>query len=254
MAAYEIWGPSVAALKGKTVRKRPEPIKTDIVPIPKEICELHKEVTLTIDIFFVNKIPFFLTLSRVLYFTTVTHLPDRSLDQIFKALKGVFYYYLQRGFRVTFITGDGEFTSLEQFTNLLMGAPRLNLTSANEHKPFIERGIRVVKERVWSIRHSIPFQTIPKIIMMHMVFYAVKLLNYFLAKGGVSEIYGPKTIMSGEIIDFKKFSLPFGTYCQVHEEKLPQNSLVTGPLEQFHWGLVGMPRAGINFLPLTRVG
>ena len=57
--------------------------------------------------------------------------------------------------------------------------------------------------------------------MTHMVFYAVKLLNYFPAKGGVSEIYGPKTIMSGEIIGFKKFSLPFGTYCQIHEEKLP---------------------------------
>jgi hypothetical protein len=96
MVAYKIWGPSVAALKGKTVRKRPEPVKTDIVSIPKEICELCKEVTLTIDIFFVNKIPFFLTLSRVLYFTTVTHLPDRSLDQIFKALKGIFYYYLQQ--------------------------------------------------------------------------------------------------------------------------------------------------------------
>jgi hypothetical protein len=108
-------------------------------------------VTLTINIFFVNKILFFLTLSRVLYFTTVTHLPDRSLDQVFKALKGIFYYYLQQGFHVTFITGDGEFTSLEQFTNLLMGAPQLNLTSANEHEPFIECRICVVKERVWSI-------------------------------------------------------------------------------------------------------
>jgi hypothetical protein len=226
MAAFKIWGPIVAALKGKTVQKRPEPIKTDIVSIPKEIRELHKEVTLTIDIFFVNKIPFFLTLSRVLYFTTVTHLPDRNLDQIFKVLKGIFYYYLQQGFRVTFITGDGEFASLvEQFTNLLMGAPWLNLTSTNEHESFIEHCIHVVKERAWSIRHSVPFQTIPKIIMTHMVFYAAKLLNYFPAKGGVSAIYGPKTIMSGELIDFKKFSLPFGTYCQVHEDKLPQNSL-----------------------------
>jgi hypothetical protein len=152
MVAHKIWGPSVAALKGKTVRKRPEPIKTDIVSIPKEIHELHKEVTLTINIFFMNKIPFFLTLSRVLYFTTVTNLPDRSLDQIFKALKGIFYYYLQQGFHVTsFITGDGEFASLEQFTNLLMGVPWLNLTSANKHEPFIERCICVVKERVWSI-------------------------------------------------------------------------------------------------------
>jgi hypothetical protein len=84
MAALKIWGPSVAALKGKTVQKRPEPVKTDIVSIPKEIHELHKEVTLTINIFLVNKIPFFLTLSRVLYFTMVTRLPNRSLDQFSK--------------------------------------------------------------------------------------------------------------------------------------------------------------------------
>jgi hypothetical protein len=151
MAAFKIWGPSVAALKGKTVRKRPEPIKTDIVFIPKEICELHKEVTLTINFFLVNKIPFLFTLSRVLYFTTVTHLPNRSLGQIFKMLKGIFHYYLQQGFCVTFITGDWEFASLEQFTNLLMGAPWLNLTSPNEHKPFIEHCICVVKERAQSI-------------------------------------------------------------------------------------------------------
>jgi hypothetical protein len=78
---------------------------------------------------------------------------------------------------VPFITGDREFVSLEQFTNLLMGAPCLNLTSANEHEPFIERRICVAKERVRSIRHSLPFQTIPKVILTHMVFYAVKLLN-----------------------------------------------------------------------------
>ncbi len=122
----------MAALKGKTVRKKPEPIKADIVSIPKEICELHKEATLTIDIFYMNKIPFFVTLSRVLYFTMVTHLPDRSLGQIFKALKGIFYYYLQRGFRVTFVMGDGEYASLKQFTNLLMETLWLNLTIAHQ--------------------------------------------------------------------------------------------------------------------------
>jgi hypothetical protein len=64
-----------------------------------------------------------------------------------------------------------------------------------------------------------------------MVFYAVKLLNYFPVKGGVSEIYGPKAIMSGKVLDFTKFSLTFGSYCQVHEEKLPRNSLVNRTLE-----------------------
>jgi hypothetical protein len=251
MVAYKIWGPSIAALKGKTVRKHPEPVKFETVPIPKEIRELHKEVTLAIDIFFVNTIPFFVTLSRSLYFTTVTHLPNRKLGEIFKALKGIFYYYLQRGFRVTCITGDGEFASLEQFTNLLMGAPRLNLTSANEHEPFIERRIRVVKERVRSIRHSLPFQTIPKVILTHMVFYAVKLLNYFPVKGGVSEVYGPKAIMSGEVLDFKKFSLPFGSYCQVHEEKLPRNSLASRTLGAISLGPSGNAQGGHRFFTLN---
>jgi hypothetical protein len=78
MVAYKISGPSVAALKGKMVRKKPEPVKTDIVSIPKEICELYKEVTLTINIFFMNKIPFFVTLNRVLYFTTHGDSPTRQ--------------------------------------------------------------------------------------------------------------------------------------------------------------------------------
>ncbi len=187
----------------------------------------------------------------MIYFTTVTHLPNRSSGEIFKALKGIFYYYLQRGFHITFITGDGEFSSLEQFTNLLVGAPRLNLASANEHELFIERRIRMVKERVCSIRHSLPLQTIPKIVLTHMVFYSVKLLNYFPVKGGVSEIYGPKAVMSGEILDFKKFSLPFGSYCQVHEKKLPRNSLASRTIGAISLGPSRNTQGGQKFFTLN---
>jgi hypothetical protein len=87
--------------------------------------------------------------------------------------------------------------------------------------------------------------------MTHMVFYVVKLLNYFPAKGGVSEIYGPKTIMSGKIINFKKFSLPFGTYCQVHEEKLPRNSLADRTLEAVSLGPSGNAKGRHKFFTLN---
>ena len=43
---------------------------------------------------------------------------------------------------------DGEFAALEEHFINLPGAPNLNVTSAGEHEPFIERKIRVVKERV----------------------------------------------------------------------------------------------------------
>jgi hypothetical protein len=84
-----------------------------------------------------------------------------------------------------------------------------------------------------------------------MVFCAVKLLNYFPAKGGVSEIYGPKTIMSGNIIDFKKFSLPFGSYCQVHEEKLPHNILVNRTFGAISLGPSRNAQGGHNFFTLN---
>jgi hypothetical protein len=84
-----------------------------------------------------------------------------------------------------------------------------------------------------------------------MVFYAVKLLNYFPVKGGVSEIYGPKAIMSGKVLDFKKNSFPFGSYCQVHEEKLPCNSLVNRTLRAISLGPSRNAQGGHKFFTLN---
>ena len=62
--ALKVWGPNIAALKGKTTHKVAKSVKVeDLVEIPKEMIAMHKNVTLGIDIFFVNKIPFFVTLS-----------------------------------------------------------------------------------------------------------------------------------------------------------------------------------------------
>ncbi len=49
--AIKVWGPSIAMLKGKTVRTTPPVVRQDVIKIPKEIRELHKDVILTIDIF-----------------------------------------------------------------------------------------------------------------------------------------------------------------------------------------------------------
>ena len=81
-------------------------MKRDIVKVPKELMKLHKDIYLTEDIFFVNKIPFFLTLSRRIMFTAVHYLANRTVPQIFNAFKEIFTYYLQHGFRITTIGMD----------------------------------------------------------------------------------------------------------------------------------------------------
>jgi hypothetical protein len=51
VTAIKVWGPSIAMLKGKIVRMMTPVVRQDVIEIPKEIWELHKDVTLTIDIF-----------------------------------------------------------------------------------------------------------------------------------------------------------------------------------------------------------
>jgi hypothetical protein len=129
--ANKIWGPDVPSLKGKTTRRTPPAVRSDIVEIPVEIQQLHRNVTMSIDIFFVNKIPFFITLSRKICFTTVTHLTNRKTATIFSEFKSIFMYYLQKGFQIVTVTADNEFAPLAELMYELPGAPALNLTSAN---------------------------------------------------------------------------------------------------------------------------
>jgi hypothetical protein len=69
--AVHIHGKDVGHLKGKTTRHKPLPVVENIVPVPKHILDLHQNVFLTVDLFYVNKIAFS-------HHTQSTHLLDYS--------------------------------------------------------------------------------------------------------------------------------------------------------------------------------
>jgi hypothetical protein len=201
---------------------------------------------------FVNKIHFFLTLSRKICFTAVNHLADRTVLQIFKAFKEMYQYYLQRGFHIKTVHANGEFAPLKSLIESMTGGPMVNFASANEHVPEIERRIRVVKERCRATWHSLPYERIPKLMTVHVVLNVVKLLNFFSTKGGVSDTLSPKTIMSGETLDFKKhLSLQIGQHCQVHEEYTPRNSQAARTKGAISLGPSGNLQGGFKFMALN---
>jgi hypothetical protein len=202
--ALKIWGKNITALTGNTTRHKMIPVARDYVQVPLELMKLHKEVFLTTDVFFVNKNLFFLTLIRKITFTAVNHLGDRTVPQIFKVFKKIYQYYLQRGFHIIVVHADGKFASLKHLIESILGGPVVNLASANEHVPEIKRRIGVVKEHCQATRHILPFERIPKITTVHIVLNAVNILNFSPTKGGVSETMSPKTVMSGETLDYKK--------------------------------------------------
>jgi hypothetical protein len=250
-AAHQIWGKSIAALKGKTTHSKPNVVAENLVEIPREIMKLHHEVFLTADIFFVNKIAFLLSLSRKICFTQVNHLASRKLVDVFKAFQEMYSVYLRRGFRITTLHVDGEFAPLQVLVNDMPNGPRVNLASANEHVPEIERRIRVVKEWCRATRHSLPFNRIPALLVIYIVFNAVRLLNHFPTKGGISDTISPKTIMTGETLDYKKhLCLQIGQYCQVHEEDQPRNSQLPRTKGAICLGPSGNVQGGYKFMSL----
>ncbi len=83
-------------------------------------------------------------------------------------------YYLQWGFQIVFIKGNEEFAPLEVWMATVYGVPKLNLASANEHVPEIERKIRVIKERVRAVIYSIPFNSLPTRMLVHAVLFVTK--------------------------------------------------------------------------------
>ncbi len=86
-------------------------------------------------------------------------------------------FYLQRGFQIVFIKGDGEFKPLEEFMPELYGALTLNLTSSNKHVPEIECKIRVIKEWVRVVMYGMPVNAVPPIICASAVLFVTKQLN-----------------------------------------------------------------------------
>ena len=85
--ATNIFGPDIHVLKGKTTRKQPISVRMDYVAVPHKIKTLHHNITLAIDIFFVNNLPFFITVSRHIKFGTVQYMERRNADAIKYALK-----------------------------------------------------------------------------------------------------------------------------------------------------------------------
>jgi hypothetical protein len=87
--AEQSFSPNVGSFQGKTVCHSADPVIPGIYGIPFEVTKLHGNITLTIDIMFVNKFPFFITKSRDIHFVTVEALPNRQIATVNKVLQNV---------------------------------------------------------------------------------------------------------------------------------------------------------------------
>ncbi|HEY9815832.1 MAG TPA: hypothetical protein V6D20_08555 [Candidatus Obscuribacterales bacterium] len=100
IAAEDIFGPDhLGSLKGKTVRRPPGKVNTDVMVIPAAIMDRYREVTLGGDIMKISKIPFMVTISSSIRFGTMELVTNQMMMTLAKAIGNVAKVYMQRGSR-----------------------------------------------------------------------------------------------------------------------------------------------------------
>jgi hypothetical protein len=230
IAAEHIFGPDIGSLKGKTVRRRPHLANPTIEPLPPQAMSRYRNVTLAVDVMYVNGIPMLVTISRNIRFATVEALPNRNILTLVKGIKSVATVYKRAGFRITTTLMDGEFEAMRGDLADLEIA--LNEAARDEHVGDIERFIRTLKERMRAIYNSLPFTNMPPQIVIEMAKHAVYWLNAFPQQNGASDTLSPWTIITGQTVDFNRHCMyEFGQYVQTHERHEQLVRLRCGRLE-----------------------
>jgi hypothetical protein len=111
--------------------------------------------------------------SRKICFTTVTHLINHKVSEVWDAMHKIYQMYMLRGFHIVEIAGDGEFAWIVNQVASLPTNPVLDLAATSQHMGLIEHNICFLKEKTRSFRHSLPFECILALMLVRMVLHSV---------------------------------------------------------------------------------
>ena len=96
--AERIFGPDIATLKGKSVRRRPPTVRQDNIEVPEEILRLDEDIILYIDNMFINGLPFLSTNGNWIKYAKTVPLKNRTTKELYEALDEVLRFFNARGF------------------------------------------------------------------------------------------------------------------------------------------------------------
>ena len=155
--------------------------------------------------------------------------------------------YARGGFQVTTALMDGAFAGMHDVCNQLQVT--LNTTSRDEHVGDIERYIHTVKERMQGISNTVPFKRLTRNMVMELAKVVVYWLNSVPSSTGVSPTMSPRTIITGQLLDYHKHCrYEFGEYVQTREEH--DNSLLSRTVGAIALRPTGNQQGGYYFMSL----
>ena len=231
--AQQIWGPSQYQLKGKSVA-RTTPI-TQVEHVPRPILKLLK---LFVDLFYVDGLIFFFSISFPLGLRMVVRLLSKSASDVTKALLSHISAYKSQHFVVGGLTTDGEGAIVVAETVVNSMGIIVDRAPSGTHVGAIERPIRTLKNSLRSQLASLPFK-LSVLFMVWLVYYSVTLLNE-MPNNQQIDMTPPKTTFQGFRPSADRFKFPFGAYVQAFDPSIRQKNSMD---ERTKGGIILMPTA-----------
>ena len=195
--AEKIFGPDIAALKGKTVRKAPIRVKEDYVEIPPKLKVKHRNLVLCMDIMLVNGMPMLTSIYHSIHFLSLVPLINRMAPELYSCLNTIFHHYNDGGYSVKHIHCDQEFKPIMKEVEDTLDV-KMNYTITDEHVPKAERNNQTIAERIHAMYHNLPYKTMPKLMLHYLAIVCVHQLNLFPAKGGVLAYLSLHVLVGGQ--------------------------------------------------------
>ena len=124
---------------------------------------------------FINGIQFIKTISRHVKFMKAEHIANAETSILQEPIRQVKQVYIQQGFNITNILMDGQFTRIRG--NLAELQINLNIISNEEHVGEIEQLNCTVKELVRVIYNTLPFNELPKIMIVELTALVIFWMN-----------------------------------------------------------------------------
>ncbi len=112
-----IFGPDLAGVRGRTVRRPLKLVSINYVQMSRMILDWHQIVTLAVDCIFVNGVAFLFSMSRRLNLITAKHTQSQTAKNLAAGINCIMELYAKGGFQVGIVLMDNKFESLHTCTN-----------------------------------------------------------------------------------------------------------------------------------------
>ena len=85
----------MATLKGKSVRKKPNPVLKDWIQLPEEIHNKHRRIELCMDIMYINGVGLMTAVDRSIRYRSIVEVTENDSDAYLSALDYIIQKYVQ---------------------------------------------------------------------------------------------------------------------------------------------------------------